>query len=154
MSDSSKRARSDSSWEAPAQVTYSNKLYHRQDLVGGDSSGKRSPWWAYSEKYCFLSSKNTITGWICKTDGCHAFIKITTEQANMAQRHVEQNHLPKRKKTDGVSVATSSQSETTEGSQPAIVFRNLVHTVRSLESTKAGATIVRQRVYCATEGRY
>lgn len=135
MSDSSKRLRANSDWQAPSEVRHDGKLYHRQDLVGGDSSRKVSTWWAYGIKYCILPNKDVIAGWMCSAEGCRSFIVISKQLSGMAQRHVENSHLKKKKKTDSSASSSiapiNSQSETTENSSSAagLTFRTLVHTV-------------------------
>jgi hypothetical protein len=128
-----KRPRANSEWQAPDDVRHDGKLYHRQDLVGGDSSKKTSQWWSYGVKYCVLQEKDVITGWMCSTEGCHTFIVISAQQAGMAQRHVETAHLKKKTKitNEASSLPANSQSENAEssGQSAAMSFRTLVHTV-------------------------
>lgn len=69
-----------------------------------------------------------IAAWICNTEGCHQFILTAGGQAGLIMRHVETKHNQKKAKANTISVANSSQSESTESSQ-SMAFRALVHTL-------------------------
>jgi len=126
MTASSKRPRSDSQWEWPLEVPHDGKLYHRQNLVGGISTNKRSPWWTHGVRYCVLLHKDVIAGWMCSTEGCHMFVITTNQSAGMAQRHTKDTHIGKKQKTtkEVPSIPTDIQTDTGEGiSQTSAVFR-------------------------------